>query len=477
MDLTRLYQEEDVPTETTPLLPKVQTVKEILAESEDPELFALAAKPRGKYRLIFVDLRYEMAIGVIIGLNAVIIGITIDHPQLLSVNVWHLIHYSFFLFWTLEVVAKLVVFGPKDFFTGFQKHWNIFDLTVTVMAAMEIGWVATHEHLEHAIDGDFVQVLRLFRILRLGRVFPVLQVLCDSLVNSVKTLGWVFAFMGIWFFVCACIATAFIGRRMYNPSEGDEEVRQVREWFGTIPMSIFALFELMTVEGWTSYARPLMANKAMFIFVMFFFTFTVFFLLNLITGVVVDKTLAALVAETDKKQERDIEKDKLLVRLLISRLLERNNDEDLISAEQLASLCQHENVVEVITELGMQKNYVLGMSAICRATGTGDVSLKRLEAMIAERNTHLTNSVYFNLEMSLTHRLKQIEQLNVDLVRSLEKASGSKTLTEENSADLSIPMPRSIVPATWVPGVKKIGSTFSFSPRRSPRKSPRKRSY
>ena len=53
-------------------------------------------------------------------------------------------------------------------------------------------------------------------------------------------------------------------------------------------------------------------------------------------------------SETDKKQDEHMAKDKMLVRHLFSRLRELNGGSDVISKQQLRSLCEHEYVAEVI---------------------------------------------------------------------------------------------------------------------------------
>lgn len=475
----------DEPHETTPLIPKRRTVNDILTEAEDQEKAAMALKPFGKYRLIFVDVRYEMVMGAMIALNAVVIGATIDHPEKLPPNTWHVIHYSLFLFWTLEVLAKGFIFGPIDFFFGSQRNWNIFDFVITVLAACELGWVSTagYETMHGMIDGDFVQVLRLFRLLRLGRIFPALQVLSDSLVNSVVALGWVFAFGGMWFFLCACIGTAFIGRRVFNPSGGVDELRDIREYFATIPMTMFTLFEIMTIEGWNGYARPLMHNKAMFVFIMVFFIFSVFFLMNLITAVVVDKTLSAQVSKADELKEKEVNKDRMLVGLLMSRLRELNGGNDHISKDQLGRHCDNEYVAEVLKQLGwqhrgMQKPYILAMFVLCKPNHRGEVVLARLENLIANRHQELTTSSYVDMEMNMTKRLQHLEKLNVGLVRNLERISGNTEIASLTNAPLSedackdAHLRDSRLGSSWEPGMSSSprrihsGDTLGVVPRR-----------
>ena len=58
---------------------------------------------------------------------------------------------------------------------------------------------------------------------------------------------------------------------------------EIRERFETVGSSLFCLFEIMTLEGWTDYARPMLHRSPGW--VMYFISFifvSAFFLLNLV---------------------------------------------------------------------------------------------------------------------------------------------------------------------------------------------------
>merc|ERR1719473_1844815 len=126
---------------------------------------------------------------------------------------------------------------------------------------------------------------------------------------SLKALLWIFILAAIWYFLCACVATVFIGRREWLPNEkGDgvskEVIAELRDRFKTIWLSMFALFEVMTLEGWTDYVRPMLASRPdMVLFFLTFIFVSAFFLLNLVTAVVVDRTLEAQSQQTKSDSE------------------------------------------------------------------------------------------------------------------------------------------------------------------------------
>jgi len=64
------------------------------------------------------------------------------------------------------------------------------------------------------------------------------------------------------------------------------------DWFGTVPRSMYSLFELMTLEGWDQVGRPLVEGEPSFsIFLFMFIMAFTFGLLNMIAAFVVERTM------------------------------------------------------------------------------------------------------------------------------------------------------------------------------------------
>merc|ERR1719453_1794955 len=106
----------------------------------------------------------------------------------------------------------MVAYGITRYF---EDGWNVFDFIVTFCAAMELA--ASFAYLDERINskwseyvsGDMIQIMRLFRLLRMARIFKELGVLIDSFLTSLQALSWIFVLAIIWFFLCACVATVF----------------------------------------------------------------------------------------------------------------------------------------------------------------------------------------------------------------------------------------------------------------------------
>jgi voltage-gated sodium channel len=125
---------------------------------------------------------------------------------------------------------KLYAYG-KDFY---KSAWNIFDASVVIVSILPAA-------------GSFAvfRALRILRTLRLLNNVPKLKLIIESLLLAVPSIGWIMVLLIIIFYVFAVIGTALFGV-------------DFPEYFGTLGRSFYTLFQIMTLESWSSaIARPI----------------------------------------------------------------------------------------------------------------------------------------------------------------------------------------------------------------------------
>lgn len=215
------------------------------ADKDDPE-----PEQSNRLRDLVESGYYEPFMAGVVMLNAISIGFQIDYPAYLTVGQWLVIGCVFFVIFLIEVIVKMIAYGPRDYF---KDGWNIFDFLVTFCAAMELAasFALLGERVNSTwskyVSGDMIQMMRLFRLLRMARIFRELGVLIQAFILSVQALSWILMLAIIWFFLAACVATVFIGRKDWLPNVEDdgvdrETIQEVRSRFSSIPFSMFALF-------------------------------------------------------------------------------------------------------------------------------------------------------------------------------------------------------------------------------------------
>lgn len=377
---------------------------------------------------------YEGCSALVVVLNAVFIGIEIDHPAYFPVYDFLIINSLFLAFFIAEIAVKISVLGYVKYV---KDPWNVFDVIVTVLVCVQM--TATYssisgriyDHMLHYVAADFTQILRLCRLFRLARVFKELGVLIRSFLMSIRALGWIFVLLLLWFYLAACFTTVFIGRRESLPNESQQEVEALRNKFSTIPLSMFALFEVMTLEGWGDNVRPLLHTRLHLVFFFLLFIFvTAFFMLNLVTAVVVDRTVAAQeeveegVAQ-EQRQQRDAR-----ISLICAVLREANadaDDPDLISREDFnKALEENEELDETMDELGLSRQQLNSMFGCAEHDGEDRASVNNLHRLVEVSDKPLDTANYVRFQIEMSHRLEYQEKLTMAVLRALETLAQQK---------------------------------------------------
>ena len=132
---------------------------------------------------------------------------------------------------SLEVIIKVAAEGKKPL-RYFSNPWNVFDFIIVAACLLEPVL---------PIDGAFLPVLRLARILRVLRLvttIPKLQVLVTCLLKSLPSMFYVSVLLGLLFYVYGTMAVFLYGEN--DPIH-----------FRNLQTSILSLFRVVTLEDWT----------------------------------------------------------------------------------------------------------------------------------------------------------------------------------------------------------------------------------
>ncbi len=162
----------------------------------------------------------------------------------------------------VEIALKIFARGWRFFRNG----WDVFDFVVVGIALVPAaGPLAV------------LRALRVLRVLRLLSMVPQLRFVVDALLKAIPGISSIFALMGILFYVFAVIATSLFGSSF-------------EEWFGTIPASLYSLFQIITLESWSmGIVRPVMdVYPYAWVFFVPFILIATFTMLNLFIGIIVD---------------------------------------------------------------------------------------------------------------------------------------------------------------------------------------------
>ncbi len=177
----------------------------------------------------------------------------------------------------IEVLTKLYAHGRRFF----RDPWNVFDFIVVGIALVPAA-------------GPFavLRTLRVLRVLRLISTMPKLRFIVEALLHAVPGIGAIAGLLAIIFYVFAVMATSLFSS-------------QFPDWFGSVPGSLYTLFQIMTLESWSmGIVRPVMEQYPMaWVFFVPFILIATFTMLNLFIAIIVN-TMQTMHA-ADHQRDRD----------------------------------------------------------------------------------------------------------------------------------------------------------------------------
>lgn len=227
---------------------------------------------------------FQNAIIAIIVLNAITIGLETE-PGVVAATGTLLFRLDriFLAIFVVELLAKLFVYRGKFWSNG----WNVFDFIIVGIALVPA-------------SGPF-SVLRALRILRAFRLLsqvPSMRRVVTALASAIPGMGSIVLVLMVVFYVSSVMAT-----KLFGPS--------FPQFFGGVGDSMFSLFQIMTLESWSSgIVRPVLdVYPYAWVFFVPFIVITSFAVLNLFIGVIVDSMQRLHILSSPDDDEITVQKN------------------------------------------------------------------------------------------------------------------------------------------------------------------------
>ena len=230
----------------------------------------------------FVEHRWfqKFIVGLII-LNSVLIGLETS-PRYMNAFGYYIdqIDRIILFVFVLEMLLKLYAYGLNFF----KSAWNLFDGIVILVSVIP------------SIGASFavLRALRILRTLRLLKNIPKLKIIIESLLHAIPSIGWIGVLLVIIFYIFAVIGNNLFGAAY-------------PEYFGSLTDTFYTLFQIMTLESWSSnIARPIIDDHpfATIYFVVFILIAT-YTTLNIFIAIVVN-TMNELHQQSLQEEEKHI---------------------------------------------------------------------------------------------------------------------------------------------------------------------------
>ena len=207
---------------------------------------------------------FDFLIMSLICMDAVILGLmTSDAMNRFFEGGLFILDRLFMAIFIIEMIMKIFAFGKKFFKSG----WNVFDFAVIAISSVPFAsWFI------------IFRTFRLFRLLRYVNKFTRLKQMINTFLALLPNFMAMLLVMAVFFYVFAIMAVCLFGDVFIE--------------FSDLGSSLFALLQVVTLDGWASnIARPVMAvfphSWLFFVsFVFISFLITVSFLTSVVSEVV-----------------------------------------------------------------------------------------------------------------------------------------------------------------------------------------------
>mmetsp|Transcript_143311 Transcript_143311/g.260771 ORF Transcript_143311/g.260771 Transcript_143311/m.260771 type:complete len:918 (+) Transcript_143311:121-2874(+) len=236
-------------------------------------------------RALLQSIGFQTLMGAFIVLNAVVIGLETDLPNMHWL--WDLLEHVLLVIFTTELVLRVCINGPSIYFDPREGDflWNVFDVTVVGMGLIDALVSLVFGGMSAGGGETLFRMIRLLRILRIFRIVRFLKqlyLLAFGFIEAAQAVFWVTLLMACTLYVCSIILVRTVGR----VSEEDPHSDLLHSHFGSIPTSMFTLFEIMANPEIEEYEGALERHPILGAFMIGFIIFGSFGMLALLTGVI-----------------------------------------------------------------------------------------------------------------------------------------------------------------------------------------------
>lgn len=407
----------------------------------------------------------EGVIGFFIVLNAVVIGLEIEVGRI-DANFEDRVPW--FIAQNILTVMFCVEFAYRIHLDGvsfFRNSWNATDsllLMMSITSTWILAFIEPSAGISLYVLSTSVRLLRILTVGRLVRIFVAsrgLWLVVSGFVDAIRTLFWVSILVMFILYACAVFLTITIGQDelTYGPYKIISGGWDYQEYFGTVPRSMLTLFQIMTLDDWANgIARHVMSNQpAMAIFFILFVIITAYGIMNVVVGIIVERTLASAKLNEERNQ-RNQEKERARVLHDLREIFEfaDKDKSGTLTIDEFRSALRQPEVERKLKLIDLPVSDAEELFNVLDGDGSGELSVEefiggciRLKGPAKSKDL-LAVQVFIQ---SLGNKMATIEQLLDDSEKNLELVEQracsilhalQKTHVNSNSSIRSISRPR-----------------------------------
>jgi len=208
----------------------------------------------------------------------------------------------FLVFYSLEVLLKIIV-HRWFFFWNEDLRWNVLDLSLVLynyfdvaMGGLTISWLRTVRLLRMA---------KVLRVLRIVKSFKELRLILACLTGSFLNLLWSIVMISIIVFMFSLVFVQQTATYLADLSPEDREADHAED-FHTVQRSMLSLYAAVTGgQDWLVFYETLQPTGVISCSIfLFFIAFIQIALVNILTGIFVEKALKRATPDTQTQARK-----------------------------------------------------------------------------------------------------------------------------------------------------------------------------
>merc|ERR1719326_2195270 len=201
-----------------------------------------------------------------------------------------------------------------------------------------------------------------------------------SIIGSLKNLTWVMVILGVTFYLFGITITSGVTGHLTAPSDyGKDKNQELLLYFGTVDRSILSLF--MSMSGgndWTVYYEDLAHLPLTYrYFFLLFIVFTLFAIVNIVTGVFVEAALQSNLKDRDIIAHEEILTKKRYLESMQDIFEEMDSDEQgTITLDEFESKLQDERVIAYFNALKLDVSDARVLFRLLDTDESGEITIE-----------------------------------------------------------------------------------------------------
>jgi len=290
---------------------------------------------------------------------------------------------TFTMLFCAEILLRLYAY--QRLFFVVDLGWNLFDAFIAVLSLVDfiVSILGLTFDNTSSVSINAVRPLRILRvvlvvrIIRVLRFFRELRTMIYSIIGCLRSLFWAISLLLMLLYSIACYFTQVATTYRADATTDDQLALDLKNMYGHLFLSIYNLFQAISGGAdWGDVAGPLLElGWGYAVFFSIFMCFTLFAVLNIVTGVFVEGAIDRAAQDRDSMIQHEMEQHQSSVKELEKVFAEIDVDgSGILELAEFELLLKDQRVKAWFRTMGLQIETAMHMFRLLDMDNSNTVS-------------------------------------------------------------------------------------------------------